>query len=202
MSVALDKIKPSDCVLAFGIPTCEEEFGNAKSDALGRDFVIKQVWHEYDFHFVSHLKKIEPKMRKLGARIIYDLTLEKFGELFRDASNKVVILFSHWTDETVEFFDGMKTEKEIINVVPKDFDGIIDLCACHPKSLALKLRNHLPEFSLVKRTDVENTPRIWLYFYWAVFTALNDSNNSGDKNSGITYLEALEKTVNEFKKKN
>lgn len=198
MSASTQKLKPSDCVLAFGVPTREEEFWEAREDSL-RDFVKNQIWEKYDFQFVSHLRKIEPCLVKLGLKIVPKLTLQNFGRLFRDPSNKVIILFSHWTHNTVEFFDGMATEDEIINVIPSTFEGIVDLTICHPNKLPVRIRNHLPPTSLVKYTDVENTPVIWLHFYWALFTILNDSNNS-DPGSGSSYLEALEKTVEEFKK--
>src|SRR5437764_15417716 len=134
MSASTQKLKPSDCVLAFGIPTCEDEFGEAREDSK-RDFVKNQIWEKYDFQFVSHLRKIEPRFVKLGLKIVHKLTLQDFGKLFRDSSNKVVILFSHWTDNTVEFFDGMATEDEIVSAIPREFDGIVDLTICHPNNL-------------------------------------------------------------------
>lgn len=203
MSASTPKLKPADCVLAFGIPTCEDEFWEAREDSE-RDFVKNQIWEKYNFQFVSHLRKIEPRLVKLGLKVVHKLTLQDFGELLRDSSNKVVILFSHWKEDTVEFFDGMATEDEIINVIPSDFEGIVDLTVCHPQNLAIRIRNHLPPTSLVKYADIKNTPLIWLYFYWAVFTILSDSNNSdpGDAgNSDNSYLEALEKAVEEFKSK-
>ncbi len=194
MSASTQKLKPSDCVLAFGIPTSEDEFWVAREDSK-RDFAKNLIWQQYDFQFVSHLRKIERRLAKLGLRIVPQLTLQDFGKLFRDPSNKVVILFSHWTNDAVEFFDGMATEEEIIRVIPCEFDGIVDLCVCHPDNLPIRIRNHLPPTALIKHIDVKATPIIWLYFYWAVFTILIDSNNS---DSGTSYLEALEKAVKEF----
>lgn len=196
-------LKPSDCVLAFGIPTCESEFWDAQNDSLGRDFLKNKIWEKYDFQFVKYLNKVEPRLVKLGLKIVHKLTLQDFGKLFRDSSNKVIILFSHWKDNTVEFFDGMATEDEIISVIPNDFDGIIDLCVCHPNNLPIRIRNHLPPTSLIRYTNVKNTPVIWLYFYWSVFTILGDSKDSDDDDSNTpyyeAYLKALEKSIKEFK---
>jgi hypothetical protein len=192
--------------MAFGIPTCEEEFLDAKESTIGRDFVIGQNSHQYDVQFLSYLRKIEPKFIKLKVKTVHKLTLEDFGRLFQDSSNKVVILFTHWKDNTVEFFDGMATLDEIIKVIPNNFDGIVDLCVCHPENLAIKIRNHLPPTSLIRYTEVENTPYKWLYFYWAVFTILDESDldesdDSGSGDSGCSYLEALEKAVEAFAKR-
>lgn len=192
MSISNQVVKPSDCVLVFGIPTCEEDFEDAKDDTFGRDFVTNcsRVWYKYYDEAISHLEKIEPHLKKLGVRVIHGLKLSDWRSLFNNNSNKVIILFSHWKDDSVEFFDGMATSDTVVKQVPEDFEGIIDLCVCHPTNLAIKLRNHLPPSSLIRFIDKKTTPYKWLYFYWAVFTILHDSE--------VSYLEALEQSVKAF----
>lgn len=184
-------MKPSDCILAFGIPTSEEEFWDAKDDAE-RDFVNNccPVWQVYSFDIISHLKEVTPYFQRLGVNIVYGLKLSDLRCLLTNNSTKTIILFSHWEDDSVEFFDGMASSDAIVNEVPADFTGIIDLCVCHPKNLPIKLRKHLHPDSLVKYTDNKNTPYKWLYFYWTVFTMLDESD--------ISYLDALRKSVEAF----
>lgn len=184
-------MKPSECVLAFGIPTSEEEFWEAKEDPT-RDFVSNccPVWQVYKCDVVAHLEEVTPYLKGLGVKIIYGLKLSDLRRLLTDNSNKVVILFSHWRDDSVEFFDGMASADAVVDEVPADFTGIIDLCVCHPVRLAIKLRDHLPLESLVKFTSSKSTPYKWLYFYWAVFTILDDSD--------VSYLEALKQSVQAF----
>ncbi|MGC2237741.1 MAG: hypothetical protein WA584_16375 [Pyrinomonadaceae bacterium] len=192
VSVSNHTLKPSDCVLVCGIPICEEDFWDAKDDGLERDFAINccPVWDKYYVEAICYLEKIEPYLKKLGVRIIHRLKLSDFRNLFDDNLNKVIILFSHWKDDSVEFFDGMATSDAVVNEVPENFEGIIDLCVCHPTNLVIKLRNHLPPSSLIRFIDKKTTPYKWLYFYWAVFTILHDSE--------VSYLEALEQSVKAF----
>jgi hypothetical protein len=184
-------MKPSECIIAFGLPTDEEEFWEAKDD-VQRDFVRHccPVWQVYRADIVAHLEEIGPYYQTLGVKVVQGLKLSSLRGLLTDNSNKVFILFSHWKDDSAEFFDGMASSDAIVNEIPSDFKGIIDLCVCHPTKLAIKIRNHLSPDSLVKFTDITNTPYRWLYFYWAVFTIMDDLD--------VTYTEALKRAVQAF----
>ena len=182
-------MKPSNCILAFGIPTCKGDFLDA-IDSVNRDFVTNSVWKKYYIEVVSHLEEILPYLKRLGVEVIHGLKLSDLKSLLENNSSKVIILFSHWKDDSVEFFDGMATSRDIVKEVPRDFEGIIDLCICHPTNLAIKLRNYLPPSSVISYTDKENTPYKWLYFYWAVFTILDDSD--------VSYPDALKQGVEAF----
>lgn len=184
-------MKPSDCILAFGIPVSETEFWDAKDDE-GRDFVTNccPVWQVYNLDIISHFEELAPHFQRLGVRIIRALRLTDLRDLFIDNSDKTIILFSHWKDDSMEFFDGMASSDAVVREVPSDFTGIIDLCVCHPMNLAVKLRKHLHPDALVKFTDKTNTPHKWFYFYWAVFTILDESD--------VSYLDALRKSVEAY----
>ena len=184
-------MKPSDCIAAFGIPMSEAEFWDAKDDA-GRDFVTNccPVWQVYNLDIISHFEEVTPHFERLGVQIIRTLRLTDLRGLFNNNSDKTIILFSHWNDDSMEFFDGMASSDAVVKEIPSDFAGIIDLCACHPTNLAIKLRKHLHPDALIKSTDKKNTFHKWLYFYWAVFTILDESN--------VTYLDALRKGVKAF----
>ena len=169
----------------------EAEFWDAKDDA-GRDFVTNRcpVWQVYNLDIISHFEELTPHFQSLGVQIIRALRLTDLRDLFNNNPGKTIILFSHWKDDSVEFFDGMATSDAVVREVPSDFTGIIDLCVCHPTNLAIKLRKHLHADALIKSIDKESTFHKWLYFYWAVFTILDESD--------FTYLDALRKSVKEF----
>lgn len=184
-------MKPSDCIIAFGLPTDEEEFWEAKDD-VRRDFVRNccPAWQAYRYDIVSHLEQIEPYYEGLGVRVVHGLKLSGLRELLSANSDKVFILFSHRKDDSVEFFDGMASPEAIVREIPANFRGIIDLCVCDPTKLAIQIRNHLSPDFLIKFTDITNTPYRWFYFYWAVFTILDDLD--------VTYTEALKLAVKAF----
>lgn len=133
--------------------------------------------------------RVIPIITALGARIIHELTLSEFGNLFANKNIDVVILFSHWNENTVEFYDGLYEVSVIVQKVPPEFGGIIDLCVCHPERLAIELRQERPR-CLTRYANNIATPSFWLYFYLALFRFLSDCN--------LTYLSALEKTVDSF----
>src|SRR5207302_11060832 len=76
------------------------------------------------------------------------------------------------TDGTVELADGLVSSEQIVQVVPKDFIGIMDLCVCHPRRLVVLLKQKCPD-CLVKLTDTEASPIFWIYMYEALFKILN-----------------------------
>lgn len=183
--------KPRDCVLAFGIPTTREEFFHALREPQGRDFAPNcwQSWQDYHYQVASFMERLLPPLEALGLTIVRGLTLQDCGKLLRCTQYSVIILFSHWRDDAIEFADGLAPAQAVIREVPDSFQGIIDLCVCHPDSLAIELGERWPH-SVVKFTDVETTPVFWLYIYLAVMNILSKENT--------TYLDALERVINAF----
>jgi len=180
-------IKPENCAIAFGIPTTVEDFERDLCHP-NKDFskIYNGVRQKYVKEFLNPLHKTEPVMTRLGVNVIHNLRLDDFGELFQKEKLEVVILFSHWKDHSVEFYDGFAEITQIVNEIPIDLSGIIDLCVCHPKELTFALRKLRPNY-LVRFTDKEATPFFWLYFYLALFSHL--------ANNELTYLDALKELI-------
>ena len=111
-----------------------------------------------------------------------------FAECF--PSKRVVILFSHWIDDSVEFDDGLHGLDAIVSQVPVEFDGVVDLCVCHPCALVMRLRRERPE-CLVKRTRSKARVSFWLQFYQILFRVLA----AGD----LAYSDAVAVTLHQLK---
>lgn len=184
-------IKPRDCVLAFSIPTTREAFFHALRNPERRDFIPNCCpdWQDYHFQIASYMERLVPSLETLGTSVERDLTLRGFGALLRRAQHPVIILFSHWRSDAVEFADGIAPLPAIIREVPDSFRGIIDLCVCHPDSLATRLRDGWPH-SVVKFTGVKTTPALWLYIYLVIMKILNEEDT--------TYLDAVERAIRAF----
>jgi hypothetical protein len=190
MSGVRQVIKPSDCIMAFGIPTSRQAFAEALANPTNRDFVVNccPVWEKYYYEVVSEIESIEPVIRSLGAKVVHNITLNDFGELFKQQPY-AIILFCHWQEAAVEFADGLAPVPAVIDRVPVAFSGFLDLCICHPESLAVTLHNTRPN-CLTKFIPGVAIPSYWLYFYWGVFKTLKDSDTS--------YMDALETTIRAF----
>jgi hypothetical protein len=183
-------IKPCDCVVAFGIPTSLEGFRRARENPANRDFVINRCpdARDYQRQIISYTDKLLPVMTALGASVVRDLTLDGFKTLFSQ-DPPVIILFAHWDADSIEFADGLASIEDVINAVPIEYGGIIDLCVCHPKKLALELRR-LRKNCVVKFAEGRTTASFWLYFYVVLFKKLLSSR--------MTYLNAVSDTIVNF----
>ena len=186
--IATRIVRPSECILGFGIPTSETCF---RQD-LGRhdkDFAKRfELWTRYRSEFVSDLNTVGPQMSALGVQVVHELTVGRFGALVNAAT--VFILFSHWNGEAVEFADGLQSTTTVAQVIPTDYAGILDLCVCRSESLASKVRSTRPKCLVRHVVGTEITPSYWLFFMLVLFKVL--------QNQPMSYLDGVERVVKEF----
>lgn len=187
---ATKPIKPHNCIMGFGIPTSKEVFFSDQNNA-DKDFakMFNGLWSKYYHQFIKELNLIEPKLLEIGLKIKHNVTIQDYQQMFDN--NDVVVLFSHWKKDNIEFADGLKNIKEIVDRIPDDFCGIIDLCVCHPDNLAILIREKKPN-CLVRYIPRKATPFFWLHFYLILFNYLQEKD--------ISYLTALEDVIIEFLK--
>lgn len=153
--------------IAFGIPTTREEFFQSFSPPVS-DYTRRWLggWGQYRAQFVADLEMVTPDLERDGVAIVRKLRLPQLSGLF--TKYRVVVLFSHWTSDGVEFFDGLASTERILSQIPPTYDGVFDLCVCHPIGLVQKLLNQRPPY-FVKWVQHEATPHYWLYFYRDIF---------------------------------
>lgn len=182
-------VKPRNCAFVFGIPTSQEGFRVAEQ-GKSADFLkrFKGGWTQYYLQFVRDLESVEPLLRKWGVAVVHDATIGDFARLLVE-SYDVVILFSHWQGDAIEFRDGLAGTSALLAAIPPTFAGILDLCVCHPMSLVKELRNHRPG-CIVKYLPSEAAPHYWLYFYRTLFSQLQNRN--------LSYLAAIEQVACAF----
>lgn len=182
-------IRPEDCALGFGIPTTEDAFLKARRDPR-REFARKFcALGQYRAKILRPVELNRPRLIALGAHVVEGMTSDAFGSLFGAGFN-VVILFSHWKANGVELADGLIAIPELVDRVPADFVGVVDLCVCHPEKFTTALRAERPR-CLVRYTEKPATPALWLSFYFFLFHQL--------KHRSLTYLEALDTTIAQFR---
>lgn len=173
--------KPNRCVLAFGIPTYRKAFlqslNNKNADYVNR---YKKSWPTYSSKIVKPITALTPDIKKTGLTIIPDPTVEDFKktdltlEVFKFLFTKydVIILFSHWKDDKIEFHEGLVPIEKIVDVIPDDYNNIIDFSVCHPEPLIRLINEKKPNCrSRYSKNKVEE-PEYWLYFYSELFQKL------------------------------
>lgn len=177
-------VTPADCLLLFGIPTTKQAFF-ADLNRDDKDFakLFEGRWARYEYQFVSELNRLRKTFLKAGVQLLENGSLEDFRIGIK--RHRVVILFSHWLEDSVEFSDGLQHISAIAEAIPNDFSGVIDLCVCHPNQLAELVRATKPNCT-VKYTTAPATPLMWLNFYSILFQQLHKS--PGDYSSTLVEL--------------
>ena len=192
-------IKPGQCALAFGIPLSRDDFDNDREHP-NKGFAKKfhGNWNWYVREFAGFFDLFRPHLIELGVKLHPALTFEKFEALFSQEFD-VIILFSHWEREAIEFHDGLVEYPKIVERIPGGFDRILDLSVCHPDPLVTALRRDRPK-CLIRHIKYDEEgckdeliPRYWLAFYHALFTHLSAHD--------LTYLDAVEDVIVSFLKK-
>lgn len=188
--ISKETISPAQCVIGFGIPTSEQKFREDYRHPK-KDFakMYQGIWPKYRNQFIDPYKNVSKKLICTKVNLIPELTFAAFREAF--STYRVVVLFSHWADDQVEFADRMVPTDEIIEAVPEAFDGVIDLCVCHPVSLAAGLRMKRA-YCLSRFINREATPLLWLHYYQVLFEHL--------KRTPLTYLKATDDVIKTFTK--
>jgi hypothetical protein len=178
----MDATAPKPYCIAFGIPTTRREFFRSLS-APESDYAKRWLggWVQYRAQFVTDLDTVAPDLERAGVDLVRDLRLKQLPALF--LNRRVVVLFSHWAGDKVEFSDGMAGVERILPEIPLTYDGVFDLCVCHPIALVEKLLARRPLY-FVKHVSHEAAPHYWLYFYRDMFACMEIRN--------ADYLEAFE----------
>jgi hypothetical protein len=157
---------------------------NKNGDRFVKEF--DGIVSRFDIEWLAPLRDFQKFCLKTNVSILVESKLEQFGELFRHKRYEIIILFTHWSSDRIEFRDGLFEVTEVAGLIPETFSGFLDLTICHPKTLTVAVRNKCPD-CLIKYAQIELTPGLWLLFYQLLFQYL--------KRDRINYLNALSKTV-------
>jgi len=101
MNSILNKpVKPSNFIFGIGIPTSKNDFYNdLKTDNKHFAKTIKGEWAQFNAEVLPTIKLAISIMKKLGVRVISEMTLKMFGNILKANPTEIVILFTHWKNE-------------------------------------------------------------------------------------------------------
>lgn len=187
--ISREIVKPRQCAMGFGIPTTWDAFAEVIDTPCNREFIpvhYRSNWNRYYHDVASHFDDVLPELAALGVTICHKLTRGMLSTLLGARDCRVLILFTHFNTSAVEFFDGLTGIGDFVDLIPCQFDGILDLCVCHPESLVKRLTKERPR-CLKRYSPKRATPVIWIYFYQALFLSLAGAD--------INYGQALRQTV-------
>lgn len=175
--------KPQDWLFGFSMPLDRAGYDAqlARPDSFDLLQQLPGGWRAYRDGLLAPSIEALDFYRTLGVRVETDFTVAKMEELCRHLGrNKAFTLVAHWTDHGVELADGIVPFEAVVEAVPPLYDGIVDLCVCHPIPLVAALRLRRPALRAVKYVDAPVSLLLWLRLYKALFALLASRDVDAD----------------------
>jgi hypothetical protein len=184
--------RAADCALIFGIPVSRAEYHDFACNPHGRDLISAQLlsWPEYEREIAGFVTKRRPLWERAGVRVFCGVTSHQLANIFALDRLDAVILFSHWKDRRVEFFDGLIDIDDLVEMISPSFRGVLDLCVCNCELLAQQVRQRRPQIEAIKYLDNPAVYFFWLRVYDIVIATLHSAE--------CPYLDALSATLKSF----
>jgi len=140
---------PGNCSLLGGVPVSMEDYSKLCAGEIQSDFLQNCCHGRMKFYneICIPVNNIIPKIKKLGCSVILNAREEDIQNVF--SRFEVIILFSHWRDDHIEFNGRLIHNEELCSYIPSDFAGVIDLCACQPQDgLVVAIKQRAPACSI------------------------------------------------------
>ena len=166
---------PRDCALAFTFPLDLEE-ARAQASDPSHDFIQSflasgagtpedVLWEDYA-RIAAFSREVLAEAEQRGVLVAADAGLSDWGRLVRQ--RRVCTLFAHWDQSAgegcVEFADGRKTCGQLIDSLPADYAGILDLAVCRSIIAGQKIKRARPRATVIThRHESSVGPRAALY---------------------------------------
>gem|GEM_PF-3317446 len=181
-------MKPEATSILVGLPASELDFHNTRCMSGFYASSFPGGWAQYEFTFLRPLNILLDLASRIGIHVESKAGLPQFETAFsRPTTNqrdlRLVMILSHWHEQCVEFQGGLVRVDQLVRAIPEEFEGVLDLCVCHPLALVqavLKCR----QSCLVRQSEKRLKPYVW-FEYYKVFFQLG---KQGDR----TYAELLQ----------
>jgi hypothetical protein len=180
-------LAPDQCTVAFGIPLTLQDFLAARNE--GKDLATQYSEVDYEYFVLRTCDQVLPHLRRMKVNLRPAITSHELHQLFSGPHSEFILLVAHWVEDRIELADGCISVDSFIDSVPPSYSGILDLCVCHPRELALKLNAERP-LCTVKFSHQTMAVDLWMRFYLALFTYMRGNR--------VTYLQAFERIFTAF----
>lgn len=145
-------IVPNNLNFLFCLPLTESDFlSDAKN--IDKHFVrvhllesaeikpIGAIWENYHSQIVNPYLAFRNEFSKYGFHFSDRATLNRFAHSI--CNYDVNIIFGHCAkidEEKLEFYDQLVNINQIIDVIPIDYNNVIDLSVCSPQTISMELK--------------------------------------------------------------
>lgn len=171
-------ISAHNCTITVGLPlvrTGFEESLKHSPNIYGAGFVAG--WHQYAVQWLTPFRRFLDECMDLGVTYEPTDSLQAIKKCFERREMRVLLLISHWHEEQVEWGGRFEPIEALVGCVEQDFDGVLDLCICHPKRLRELLDLDRPK-CLIRYSTQEVDPEYWFPYFKGLFCLLNEGRHS------------------------
>lgn len=151
------------CGLLMAVPLTRDRFLADAND--GRmDFVRQWVasfvgytperlWRDYE-RIAGYGLQIVEEARKGGVHVVTDAPFASWPLITR--TKEVVTLVAHWvagSAPAIEYADGPRSLHEVVEALPADFAGVVDLTVCNSTRAIAAIKRARPRCSVLANRD-------------------------------------------------
>ncbi len=166
-------VKPAATSILAGLPENETDFEKTKSGMGLYASSFAGGWAQYEFTFLRPLRALLNLATRIGIHVESKASLVEFETAFsRPATDqetvRLVLILSHWHGQCIEFRGVLVPIDQLVGAIPEEFEGVLDLCVCHPIALVEALLKAKPN-CLVRQSEVKLKPNVWFEYYKIFF---------------------------------
>lgn len=146
-------------------------------------------------YYLATAERIEMTINDLRKRNVSIINVESVDDLI-DAyrySNIIITTHSHRVLKALDFYGNIISQKEFVQFIPKDYNGVIDLSSCNSADFQLKCKLRVPSCTFIA-VGTTSSLELRLFLYKQIVKYIL-------KHKDKTYLEALRVIAKEIVKK-
>jgi hypothetical protein len=171
--------------MLIGIPTTHEQF--IATEGIPGLFAeaFAGRWTLYKTVVLAELERAIQEWVTTGVRCIRNASVLDWRRYLQ--TQGAVFLFSHSVrGAAIELTCGAVANADLAADVPQTFDGVLDLCACRGKALAMEIRKRV-KGGLIRFSDRRLSVDTWATYFTVLFRLLGTGEHG--------YLAASEKAT-------
>ncbi|MEJ7804548.1 MAG: hypothetical protein WKG03_01315 [Telluria sp.] len=166
-------VLPVHCTVVIGLPCTRQGFERSlrgSDDAYARQY--PGGWDQYCVQWLTPMSHFARAAQSLHVNLVPEASPATLKASFNRPDLAVV-----------EMAGGFASVRDLVDMVPDRFDGVLDLCICHPDGLAAALVREKPA-CLVRFKPRKVSPLWWLHYFEGLFHMLASGK--------FTYAQAYE----------
>lgn len=156
-------------------------YQNNKSDFIAS---IGEICHATDFDTIwsayqsstTQLKKIYADFEAAGATVLRSFNIDDLNRITK--YDAVILVVHHIRDcDAVEIGGMAVPTKKIVNSIPEDFSGVLDISSCYSSSFQLDVKMRAPQCRTIA-TETETSLRVRIVIYGLLLERIKQVNEN------------------------